>query len=75
MTLHRRPSVKQTFLNIPSYMVHTCEIVLQSVLPHAHVISSRHLGWCGAVWFDPPVPFGLYVNDMPSTLDHIDLAL
>jgi len=75
MTLHQRPYVKQTFLKFPSYLVHTCEVVLQSFRADGHAISSRHLGWCGAGSFDPPVLFSLYVNDMLSTLDPIDLAL
>ena len=39
---------------------------VRSVLPDGHVISSRHAGWGGSGWINPPVLFSVYVKHMPS---------
>jgi len=52
---------KLTLLHFPSYIVHKISSYIRgrtfrSVLPEGHVISPRHVGWCGLGWIVLPCP-------------------
>jgi hypothetical protein len=67
---------KLIVLNFPSYLVKTTssycdcqmfQMTFQSATSTCH-------GWCGLGWTCPPVPFNLYVNDIPTPSRHVELA-
>jgi len=67
-------------LNSPSYIVHTISLHLRGQTVEASfqtATSSRRGLRAGAVQggMISPVLFSLYVNDMPSSLHHVELAL
>jgi hypothetical protein len=71
---------KLTLLNFPSYIVHTISSYLQGWTFEASfqtATSSRRVMRAGVAQgrLISPVLFSLYVNDMPSPLHHIELAL
>jgi hypothetical protein len=47
----------------------------QSVLPHGHVISSRHAGWGGSGWIHLPCPLQSVCQRHASTSHHVELDL
>jgi hypothetical protein len=71
---------KLTFLNFPSYMVHTISSYLRSRTFEASIqtaTSSRRGMRAGVAESEliSPVLFSLYVNDMPSPSHHVELAI
>jgi hypothetical protein len=71
---------KLTFLNIPSYFVHTIssylrgrtfEASFQTATPSRRVMRAG-VAQGGLIF---PVLFSLYINDMPSPSHHVELAL
>jgi retron-type reverse transcriptase len=71
---------KLTLLNFPSYIVHTISSYLRDRTFKAsfQTAMSSHQGMRAGVaqgGLISPVLFCLYVNDMPSPLHHVELAL
>ena len=70
---------KLTLLNFPSYLVHTISSYLRGRTFEASLKTatlSRRGMWVGVVQggLISPVLFSLYVNDMPQTSHHVELA-
>jgi hypothetical protein len=71
---------KLTVLNFPSYIVHTTSSYLRARTFEAsfQTATSSHQGMRAGVAHGgliSPVLFSLYVNDMPSSSHHVELAL
>jgi hypothetical protein len=71
---------KLTLLNVPSYIVHTISSYLRGRTFEASFHTASSSRPCKRVrvaqgGLISPVPFSLYVNDMPSPSHHVELAL
>lgn len=66
----------RNFLNFASYLVHTISYFRGRTFQASFqmALSSWYAGWGGVGWFSP-VPFNMYVKDLPTSSHHVKLPL